>query len=349
MTGLSVVVIGKNNADHIAAVVKNGLQFGDEVIYVDTGSSDGTLKLAENAGARVVDYPMKEFDYSTPRCVGDDHATHHWVFHLDTDESIHPRFIDRIRSAVDHPRYDRYLILQRPRGEQITYQLPRLYDRTKGRHKGLCWELVYPVARQGPLEVLVDHDKDHSAYTAKYPMRLALEKREMRAFVEGKKPETKDELIEAISRIGSKQYLAQHDPRAFFPFLNDVEQYHLRLVERGENDPVVAVETARTYHNLNVDPLAIQALRLLEREHVDYALFWKILAGLAMEANNLPTSLEYVEKAIALDDHSFSRVMQCVALVKLGRKSEAKKALERAMDLLPEDPVHQQLYLELFV
>lgn len=53
LTGLSVILITKNEAHNLAACLKS-VDFADEIIVVDSCSQDGTLEIAEAAGARVV-------------------------------------------------------------------------------------------------------------------------------------------------------------------------------------------------------------------------------------------------------------------------------------------------------
>ena len=52
MTGLSVILITKNEAHNIADCLRS-VEFADEIIVVDSRSQDGTIEIAEAAGARV--------------------------------------------------------------------------------------------------------------------------------------------------------------------------------------------------------------------------------------------------------------------------------------------------------
>ena len=82
-TLLSLVVIAKNEADRIARCIRS-VPFADEVLVLDSGSSDGTAQVAEGCGARVLhtDWPghVLQKNRGLVECAGD------WVISLDADE-----------------------------------------------------------------------------------------------------------------------------------------------------------------------------------------------------------------------------------------------------------------------
>ncbi|MBL8386133.1 MAG: glycosyltransferase family 2 protein [Burkholderiales bacterium] len=86
---LSVVVITRNAADQLADCLAS-VAFADEVVVLDSGSSDGTVDLARRLGARVEtasDWPG--FGPQKQRAVG--LARHDWVLCLDADERLSPQ------------------------------------------------------------------------------------------------------------------------------------------------------------------------------------------------------------------------------------------------------------------
>ena len=86
--GLSVVLITLDEEAKIAGCLAS-VSFADEVIVVDSGSTDRTVALAESAGAKVVrttDWPG--FGAQKNRAL--DHATQDWVLSLDADERVTP-------------------------------------------------------------------------------------------------------------------------------------------------------------------------------------------------------------------------------------------------------------------
>ncbi len=101
------MIVAKNEAAHIADCVASA-SFADEVLVLDSGSSDGTPALAERAGARVVvtDWP----GYGPQVARGLALARTEWVLSLDADERITPSLRTELLAVLAAPRHDGYRI-----------------------------------------------------------------------------------------------------------------------------------------------------------------------------------------------------------------------------------------------
>ena len=97
---LSVVIIAKNEADRIEAAICS-VAFADEVVVVDSGSTDDTVARAEALGARVVctDWPGFVAQKNRAWCT----AKGDWVLSLDADERVSPELAASIQRAVQGP------------------------------------------------------------------------------------------------------------------------------------------------------------------------------------------------------------------------------------------------------
>lgn len=82
---LSVAIITKNEEERLADCLKS-VTFADEVLVVDSGSTDGTVALAKSFGARVLIEAWR--GYSGQKQYAVDQCFHDWVLILDADERI---------------------------------------------------------------------------------------------------------------------------------------------------------------------------------------------------------------------------------------------------------------------
>jgi glycosyltransferase involved in cell wall biosynthesis len=113
---IGVVVIAKDEADRIGRLLKS-VDFADEIVVVDSGSTDDTRHICRDAGARVVSRPWQGFVAQKQIALA--LATSDWVLNLDADEEVTPELAREALAAVrgapedvhgyDMPRLSRYL------------------------------------------------------------------------------------------------------------------------------------------------------------------------------------------------------------------------------------------------
>lgn len=100
---ISAFIITFNEAEHIAKVV-TALNYFDEIIVVDSGSTDNTVELASNNGARVIHQDWlgyaKQKDFAMRQC------KHNWVINIDGDEVLSQQNIDEIADIVNNDKAD---------------------------------------------------------------------------------------------------------------------------------------------------------------------------------------------------------------------------------------------------
>jgi len=97
---ISATIICKNEADHIEECLRS-VAWCDEVIVVDSGSTDGTVEKAQRHAARVVHHPWEGFVAQKNFAL--DLATGEWIFCLDADERCTPELRDAIRREIAQP------------------------------------------------------------------------------------------------------------------------------------------------------------------------------------------------------------------------------------------------------
>jgi len=98
VASLSAIIITKNEARDLPDCLAS-LAFCDEVVVVDSGSTDGTVPIAEAAGCRVlIRADWAGFGPQKQRAL--DAATGDWVLSIDADERIPPALATEIRAAI---------------------------------------------------------------------------------------------------------------------------------------------------------------------------------------------------------------------------------------------------------
>lgn len=102
-TPISVFIITLNEAQHIAEVIESARQF-DEVVVVDSGSTDETVAIAEGLGAKVFHRNWLGFAKQKNHAMG--LCQNQWVFNLDGDEILPKDVADSIQSLVDQDKAD---------------------------------------------------------------------------------------------------------------------------------------------------------------------------------------------------------------------------------------------------
>lgn len=87
MSKLSVLILAKNEERHIEACIASAA-FADEILVIDSGSTDRTVELAEKNGAKVIARPMTEEGFAGQRNFAQTVAGGDWILYLDADERI---------------------------------------------------------------------------------------------------------------------------------------------------------------------------------------------------------------------------------------------------------------------
>lgn len=100
MSKISVYIIAYNEAQKVAATIES-VRWADEVIVVDSWSTDGTADIATQLGARVVQVEFKGFGDLRNQAI--QACTHEWIFSLDADERCTPAVERELRAVTQSP------------------------------------------------------------------------------------------------------------------------------------------------------------------------------------------------------------------------------------------------------
>ncbi|HVV58500.1 MAG TPA: glycosyltransferase [Gaiellaceae bacterium] len=96
---ISLCMIVKDEEEMLPGCLEAVADSVDEIVVVDTGSTDRTVEIAKSFGARVIDFPWNG-SFSDARNAGLDAATGDWLFYLDADEHLVPEDAPKIRQLL---------------------------------------------------------------------------------------------------------------------------------------------------------------------------------------------------------------------------------------------------------
>ena len=158
---LSVVLITQNAAAQLPECLAS-VAFADEVVVVDSGSTDGTTEVAARYGARVV---LKEWlGFGRQKQFAVEQAAHDWVLCLDADERVSPELAASVVRALQAPVTPIYRMARRNRflgrwlrhGEGYPDWSLRLFDRRHARWSddNVHEKVLYAIAPGTPLGTL---------------------------------------------------------------------------------------------------------------------------------------------------------------------------------------------------
>ena len=155
---ISACLITFNEAEKIAEAVQS-LAWADEILVVDSESTDETRTIAESLGARVLIRKWEGF--SKQKQYAADHAAHDWIFSLDADERVSDELkteIRRLKNSAEHGLAD-------------GFRIPRLsfYMNRPIRHGGWYpdWQLRFFNRRKGKWKAVLVHESVQMNESAK--------------------------------------------------------------------------------------------------------------------------------------------------------------------------------------
>ncbi len=140
---LSVFIIAHNEEARIGRTIKALLSLSDDIVVVDSGSTDRTVAIAERLGARVL---HRAFDgYGQQKRFAESECRQPWLLNVDADEVVSPELAAEIRAlfTASPPRPGAYNIRiltvypgdERPRPFPRDVNAVRLYHRDVGTYR----------------------------------------------------------------------------------------------------------------------------------------------------------------------------------------------------------------------
>lgn len=180
----SLAMIVRDEEENLPRVLDDVGQLCDEIVIVDTGSTDGTKEVATSYGARVVDFTWID-DFAAARNRSFEECSSEWVLWLDADDRVPPRSLERLAGLraggvpdVDVVVLPYYYVMSENDPELCQLSLER--ERLVRRGAGLRWEhpvhevIYYPSDRAARLDAPIVHRPPRGVKEAKGERNLAI-------------------------------------------------------------------------------------------------------------------------------------------------------------------------------
>ena len=160
---LSVVILTKNEERRIARCLES-VRWVDEVIVVDGMSTDRTVEICRDFGARVISHPF-EGSFAQERNLGMEQAAGEWVLQIDADDVVTPEFRAGVERLLTTPqphdafkfRRKSYLMGRFMRYGGWYHYLPNLVRRDAVRYVGDVHERPVVTGSIGILDADIEH------------------------------------------------------------------------------------------------------------------------------------------------------------------------------------------------
>lgn len=134
---ISLCMIVKNEESCLARCLDSVKDCVDEIIIVDTGSTDKTVEIAESYGAKIYHHPW-ENDFSKHRNQSLSYATGDWIFQLDADEELFAEDGHKLRETITAGNADFYFLrfhdVKKDGTVHGVFNLIRLFRNGMGMH-----------------------------------------------------------------------------------------------------------------------------------------------------------------------------------------------------------------------
>lgn len=163
---LSAALIVRDEERMLADCLASLRNLADEVVVVDTGSSDRTRELAASSGARVFEFAWQD-DFAAARNDAIAHCRGDWILYIDADERVRPG----ARTAIERDLDDRQAVGHQVRfhvrpGFTPYWELRMFRNHPALRFTGVIHENIWPAVlrliddqggRVGRLKLTIDH------------------------------------------------------------------------------------------------------------------------------------------------------------------------------------------------
>lgn len=345
---ISLCMIVKNEESRLGTALKSAAPWVDEIIVVDTGSTDGTVALAESFGAKIYHHQW-EHDFSKARNQSISYANCDWILIMDADEELDQETAPLMHKAVYNPDVNCFmfkLVNYLEHGGTSFLAHARLFRNHVGFHyEGAVHNRPIGEGKMASIPVLLYHygyalDKD--AMAAKQQRRVDMithwveqepDNPFARAYLAttlvvdpARRVEAVDQALTSLRLMREQNLEKEQHPRAYWPLitaLNTMGRYEealehafqcLELVPHYP-DPLFQIAVAH-YKMGRWEDVVTHTRRFLE---------------LQKEAKEHPSRFVLFEN-MTVGQIKFAIMRLCLSLLQLDQPEEAREAFAELLE-----------------
>lgn len=138
---ISVFIITQNEADRITPIINAVKEIADEILVIDSGSTDATTAIATSLGAKTV--YNKWLGFGQQKVFGESLCKNKWILNIDADEEVLPELAAEIKKLFEQNQQDQFIgykikIVNKFFGEKRPKKLAYYYNQLRLYNKDFC-------------------------------------------------------------------------------------------------------------------------------------------------------------------------------------------------------------------
>jgi glycosyltransferase involved in cell wall biosynthesis len=345
---LSATLIVRDEARVLGDCLSSIRPVVDEIVVVDTGSVDETLRIAASHGARVLHHAWRD-DFACARNVALDAAQGDWILYIDADERLAPTDRHAVVRLLQDAREVAFRLRLKPDSRSTAYLEHRLWRHDpRIRFVGRIHEKVTPAIAAvsladgrpiGDCDLLLEHVGYEGDQRPKHRRNLPLLRAQLE--VEPDNLFNRHHLSRVLTGLGEDAEAAR--------VLEDA----VELARRRPYDPLgvlVFTDLVRYRRARDEDPADL--LAEARRRYPENKLLWWVEAAAHISAGRYTEALSLVDRLLAVDPAvvdpagtayderifgEYAQEARGVCLFRLERYDEASAAFETAASLDPSN------------
>ena len=323
---ISLCIIAKNEQDNLANCLNSVKDIVDEIIIVDTGSTDKTKEIAKKFNAKAFDFKWID-DFSAARNESLKHATKDWILVLDADEVIDEEGKKKIKEAVENADDFAGFAL-----EQRSY-INKFFEGAIKNTSGFELVKLHPFYIP---HYLVRLFRNNSGISFRHSVHELVEDSMDEQHLKYKKTDI------ALHHLGSVKSANFIDAKA--------DQYSKIILKQLEEQPESArynYQAARMYVGKGDFANALKYFEKAAKIDPNYKLVFSEIAKVYLGMNDANHAIEYFRKSMKHNPKNPSPANNlAVICMSIGKFDEAKKILEEQLKKHPGNKALEYNYKE---